>query len=47
MFMAFTLMISGHHFIPYASELAQRVERERQSAGAAMEPELAAVSLSD
>jgi len=46
-FMAVTMMISGHHFIPYAIEVAQKVEREKQSAGAVMEPELAAVSLAE
>jgi len=30
MWMAFTILISGHHFIPYASEVAQRVEMESE-----------------
>jgi radical SAM superfamily enzyme YgiQ (UPF0313 family) len=42
-FMAFTIMISGQHFIPYAREVAQKVEREMQNARPVSEAELVAV----
>jgi len=46
-FMAVVLMISGHHFIPYASEVAQKVERELQNIPEVAESELAPVPLAD
>jgi radical SAM superfamily enzyme YgiQ (UPF0313 family) len=39
--MAFVLLISGQHFIPYASEVAQKVEAETGELALAEEPTLA------
>jgi radical SAM superfamily enzyme YgiQ (UPF0313 family) len=45
LWLAATIMISGHHFIPYAAEVAQKIERElRRNAPA---PELIAVPVED
>jgi len=43
--MGVTIMISGHHFIPYASEVVQEIEREMLNVGTA--PELVAARVGD
>jgi len=45
LWLAATIMISGHHFIPYATEVAQKIERELRSRAPA--PELIAVPVED
>jgi radical SAM superfamily enzyme YgiQ (UPF0313 family) len=45
LWLAATIMISGHHFIPYATDVAQKIERELQSS--APEQELIAVPAED
>ena len=43
--MAATIMISGHHFIPYSREVVKNIEREAQRVEAL--PELVAVSVGE
>jgi radical SAM superfamily enzyme YgiQ (UPF0313 family) len=44
LWLGFTIMISGHHFIPYGNEVAQKVNRELRKIEAA--PELVAANVS-
>jgi radical SAM superfamily enzyme YgiQ (UPF0313 family) len=47
MWLAFTILISGHHFIPYASEVVQKTEMERETLDARTPLELIAASVGD
>ncbi|MGH9325838.1 MAG: DUF4070 domain-containing protein, partial [Terriglobia bacterium] len=43
LWMGVTILISGQHFIPYAGELARKVESERERLRKAREPRLVPV----